>query len=91
MTSHKKAKLIAWSAGTLAAIAVAACGGGDDSRSRTALDPTVSVPAGASASVDGFIGYLQQLVQVAADGAEPVDTQAVVPPTDDKVEPASVN
>ena len=79
---------------TLAALAaafvLAACGGGggDDD------DPppvTSEVPAGASASVNGFIGYLRKLVAASADMLEPVDTGAVTGPTSDTSEPQVVD
>jgi hypothetical protein len=49
------------------------------------------VPASASQSVDGFIGYLKELVASMADMLEPVDTSAVTPPTDDTAEPQKVD
>ena len=75
----------------LAAVAAAslltACGGSDD-----APPPATSqVPASASQSVDGFIGYLKQLVASVADMLEPVDTSAVTPPTDETAEPQTVD
>jgi len=71
-----------------AASVLAACGGGDDN---AAPPPTTQVPAVASQSVDGFIGYLRDLVASMADMLEPVDTSAVVPPTDDTAEPQKVD
>jgi nitrous oxide reductase accessory protein NosL len=75
----------------LAAIAAAsvlgACGGGDDNPPPV----TSQVPASASQSVDGFIGYLKELVASMADMLEPVDTSAVTPPTDDAAEPQKVD
>ena len=76
---------------TLAALAVAAvvaaCGGNDFKNPPA----TSSVPASASASVDGFIAYLKELVASAADMLEPVDTSAVTGPTDDTIEPQKVD
>ena len=69
-------------AGTLAA-----CGGGDDDTPPV----TEQVPPSASASVTGFIDYLKQLVVASADMLEPVDVSAVTPPTDDAVEPTTVD
>jgi len=77
-----KATLAALSAAAL----VAACGGGDDSP-----PPTSEVPASASASVNGFVDYLKKLVASAADMLEPVDTAAVVGPTDESSEPQKVD
>jgi hypothetical protein len=71
-----------------AAAVLAACGGGHDDDTPPA---TSEVPASASASVDGLIGYLKQLVAAAADTLEPVDVSAVTPPADDAAEPAVVD
>ena len=70
------------------AVLLTACGGGggDDAPAATS-----AVPDSASASVGGFIGYLQALVQSAADLLEPVDTAAVVPPTDETSEPQVID
>ncbi|HEX4236070.1 MAG TPA: hypothetical protein VH041_17425 [Caldimonas sp.] len=75
-------------AASFAAAVLGACGGGDD---HTPPPPTAQVPASASQSVDGFIGYLRQLVVSMADMLEPVDTSAVTPPTDDTAEPQTVD
>jgi len=75
-------------AALVAATVLAACGGGDDNPPPPA---TAQVPASASQSVDGFIGYLRELVASMADLLEPVDTSAVVPPADDAGEPAQVD
>ena len=76
---------------TLAALSVAAvvaaCGGHDFQTPPA----TSSVPASASASVDGFIAYLKELVASAADMLEPVDTSKVTGPTDDTIEPQKVD
>ena len=73
----------------LAAAAVLAACGGDDFRS----DPpaTSEVPASASQSIDGFIGYLKLLVASAADMLEPVDTSSVIGPVDETSEPQVVD
>ena len=71
-----------------AASVLAACGGSD---SRDDPAPTSEVPASASQSVDGFIGYLKLLVASAADMLEPVDTSSVVGPTDETSEPQKVD
>lgn len=70
-----------------AGVALAGCGGGDDNTPPV----TQSVPASASASVSGWISYLQQLVVAAADMLEPVDVSAVTPPTDDTAEPTVID
>ena len=74
-------------AAIVAASVLAACGGGDDAPP----PPTSQVPASASQSVDGFIGYLKLLVASVADMLEPVDTSAVTPPTDETAEPQAVD
>ncbi len=71
-----------------AAAALAACGGGGGDDTPPA---TSEVPASASASVDGLIGYLKRLAASAADTLEPVDVSAVTPPADDAAEPAVVD
>jgi len=75
-------------AALVAATVLAACGGGDDNPPPPA---TAQVPASASQSVDGFIGYLRELVASMADLLEPVDTRAVTTPTDDTAEPQKVD
>lgn len=76
-------------AAIVAASVLGGCGGGggDDNPPPA----TSQVPASASQSVDGFIGYLKDLVASMADMLEPVDTSAVTPPTDDAVEPQKVD
>ena len=77
-----------WILALCAAAALAGCGGGGGDHMPPA---TESVPASASASSDGFIGYLKALVASAADMLEPVDVSAVTPPADDTGEPTPVN
>ena len=77
-----------WVLVLVAAAALAGCGGGGSDYVPPA---TESVPASASASVSGFIAYLQQLVVASADMLEPVDVSAVTPPTDDTAEPTPVD
>ena len=67
---------------SLAAV-LAGCGGGGNDPP----PPTVEVPASASASIDGFIAYLQALVGSMADTLEPVDVSGVTPPTDETSPP----
>ncbi len=76
-----------------AAVMLIACGGGgggDDSPPPTP-PATVEVPGSASASVDGLIAYLKELVALAADMLEPVDISAVTPPGSETTEPTSVD
>jgi hypothetical protein len=72
------------------AAALSGCGGGSDTPP-PAPAVTSEVPAAASQSVDGFIGYLKALVASAADALEPVDVSAVTPPSDDTAEPSVVD
>ena len=76
-------------AALVAAAIVGACGGGGGDAAAPVA--TSQVPASASQSVDGFIAYLRDLVASMADLLEPVDTSAVVPPTDDTAEPQTVD
>jgi len=69
------------------ALVLVACGGSDD----TPPPPTAQVPASASQTVGGFIAYLQALIASAADMLEPVDVSTVTPPTDDTIEPQTVD
>ena len=76
------------------ALGLSACGGGGDSNSLPPPmppPPTASVPASASATVAGWIAYLEALVASPADTLEPVDVSQVTPPTSDTTEPAPVN
>ena len=68
---------------------LAACGGGGDDNSSPPA--TSQVPASASMTAAGFVGYLGALVASAADMLEPVDVSNVTPPTDDKAEPTVVD
>lgn len=72
-----------------AAAVLVACGGGDDTPAP--VPPTSQVPASASASIGGFIAYLQALVVSMADTLEPVDVSGVTPPTDETSEPQVVD
>jgi hypothetical protein len=49
------------------------------------------VPASASFSVVGFIGYINALLQSAADALEPVSVSTVTPQTDDTIEPSPLS
>jgi hypothetical protein len=78
-----------------AATLLVACGGGGggggDSTPPPTPPATVEVPGSASASVDGLIAYLKELVASAADMLEPVDVSAVTPPGSETTEPATVD
>ncbi len=73
---------------------LSACGGGGDAGPAPMPAPpaaTDSVPASASASVSGFIDYLQALVKSAADTLEPVSLANVAPPAGDSDEPRQLD
>ena len=75
-----------------AAAMLAACGGGGgDAAAPPAPAATVEVPGSASASVDGLVAYLKELVASAADMLEPVDVSAVTPPASETAEPTTVD
>jgi len=71
---------------------LAACGGGDDRAQPPAEQPpTAQVPAAATANVGAYVGYLKALVASMADTLEPVDVNAVKPPTSEATEPDPVS
>ena len=78
-------------AAIVAASVLGACGGGGDDSPPQTPPATSTVPASASQSVDGFIGYLRQVVVSMADMLEPVDTSAVTSPTDEITEAQAVD
>ena len=63
-------------AALVAASVLAACGGGGDDTA--AAGDLRGAGQREPASIDGFIGYLKELVASMADMLEPVDTSAVV-------------
>jgi hypothetical protein len=80
-------------AALFAAAVLGACAGGDDAPPPAPPAPpaTVEVPSSASASVEGLIAYLKELVASAADMLEPVDVSAVTPPGSETTEPTTVD
>ena len=72
------------------ALALAGCGGGSGSDD-SPPPATSAVPPSASESVGGFIAYLKELVVTSADTLEPVDINAVTPPTSESTEPEAVD
>ncbi len=68
---------------------ISACGGGDDSESPPPA--TTKVPASASQSIAGFIGYLEEPALSSADSLEPVNTSKVTAQTDETSEPLKVD
>jgi hypothetical protein len=76
-----------------AASLLAALGGCFSSDDNDTPEPSVAeqVPASASASSAGFIGYLKELLKASADGLEPVDVSAVTPVGADSEEPAALD
>lgn len=81
-------RLMAAAALAAAATLLAACGGGSDDSAPAA---TAAVPDSASASIGGWISYLQALVASPADTLEPVDVSKVTPPTDETSLPSPVD
>ena len=84
-----KSLMIACCAGML----LAACGGSDQPLPPVDQTPpaaTSEVPGSASASVAGFMSYLQALLVAPADNLEPVNVSAVTPPTSDTTEPSPI-
>lgn len=88
MTTRFKRSVWGMAAALAAALTVAGCGGNDDD-SPPAV--TSEVPASASQSIAGFIGYLQELVVASADTLEPVGISMVMGPTDQTSEPTKVD
>ena len=76
-------------AALVVAVLLGACGGGSDPAETPPA--TTEVPASASTSVGGFVGYLIRVVASSADALEPVDTAAVTGPTDETSEPRDVD
>jgi hypothetical protein len=74
-----------------AATMLTACGGGGDDAPPPTVPATAEVPGSASASTDGLIAYLKELVASAADMLEPVDVAAVTPPGSEAAEPTPVD
>ncbi|MCB1896347.1 MAG: hypothetical protein H6945_12560 [Zoogloeaceae bacterium] len=72
----------------VAALALGACGGGSSSDDDNPAAPGAGQPpAAAAASVDGFIGYLQQITADQSETAAAVDVGAFAAPTSDTDEP----
>lgn len=88
ITITRAVRMIA-AAGGLAALA--ACGGGGMDDAPPPVQPSAppgdAVPASASQSIGGYIGYLTQLVKVQLDTAQPVDVSQVTPPTSETAGP----
>lgn len=75
------------------AAALSACGGSNRDSTPAAATvpaPTAEVPATASFSVVGLIGYINSLIASPADTLEPVGVAAVTAPTDDTIEPSPI-
>lgn len=69
------------------ALALAACGGGDDP---APVDPVAEVPASASQSTAGMASYMSTLAAAPAETREPVAVKAFSPPKPDDSEPEPV-
>lgn len=74
----------------VAALALGACGGGSSSDDNPAAPGAGQPPAAAAASVDGFIGYLQQITADQSETAAAVDVGAFAAPTSDSDEPTAL-
>ena len=69
-----------------AASVLAACGGGSNEEATAAAeDATGRVPAGATSSIEAFVGFVGS--QAATDQAEPLSLQGTTPPISDTAEP----
>lgn len=71
-------------------LALAACGGSDDTAPPQAADPLAEVPASASRSSAGLVGYLVLLHAVDAEKREPASLDDFTPPVPDDTEPQDV-
>jgi len=98
MKTRRKSAVWAMSMALAAPLLISACGGGrdhsDSPASATTPEPAPEaepVPASASESIEGFIGYLQELAASPSDTLEPADTSMVSAPTDETSEPLQVN
>ncbi len=71
----------------MAAVLLAACGGGGGDTLPAVTD---SVPADASASPAGMANWLAQVAATAPEDREPLDVAAFTPPQPDDTEPDSL-
>lgn len=71
------------------AVGLAACGGGGGKGGGGGVAANTP-PASASASVQGFVSYLQGIVATRSESAEPVDLSGFVAPSSDTDEPAQI-
>ena len=85
---HNRIKAGAAMAALLALLGGCSSSDGEDAAPQAATD---QVPASASESPAGFVGYLQRLGASAADNLEPVDISTLTPPGADGDEPAPVD
>ena len=83
---NKQLRIFGIGAALSGVLALAGCGGSDDTPPVTS-----QVPADASTSIGGFIGYLKALVVSSADNLDPVDVSMVTPPTDETSDPAPID
>ena len=89
MRTRRKSAVWRMCVALAAPLLMSACGG--DSNSDSSPPATTQVPASASQSIAGFIGYLQEPAVSSADTLEPVDTSMVIAPTDETSEPLKVD
>jgi hypothetical protein len=93
MKTRRKSAAWTMCVALVAPLLMSTCGGGQN-QSDSPPPPVatqVPVPASASQSIAGFIGYSQELVVSSADTLEPVDTSMVTAPTDETSEPLKVD
>ena len=71
-------------------LALSACGGGGKGGAGGGAGGANTPPASASASTQGFISYLQQIIAANSDTAAPVEVGAFNAPTSDSDDPAAL-
>lgn len=72
---------------SMTALLLAGCGGGGSGDGPQASDPLATVPASASQSTQGMMGYLGALPPLDAEMREPVSLNGFAAPTSETDEP----
>lgn len=75
---------------TLAALLLAACGGGQSEPPVAVADPLAELPAAVNQSASAMAGYMSTLATLAADDREPLALDGFNPPQPDDTEPEAV-
>ena len=83
---HTSARSLAGAGLTVAALLLAACGGG--SYVELPPEPATSVPTSATASVSAWTSYVAGLP--VSEGAAPLEMDGITPPVSETAEPALV-